>query len=132
MLSSFVEYSYIITSIKCFLEIGSDFLQWQAFFGYNLGLKFHTWNANLTSFRVEGAHGCIGGCHCASSVGPFRSICVMYVKCFSLVRYRPYIPSGTLLFNHRSLPAAGNYYYYYLVLYSNYSAISYPNYSKTS
>ena len=32
-----------------------------------------------------------------SSVGPFRSIYVMYVKCFSLVRYRPYIPSGTLL-----------------------------------
>ena len=39
-------------------------------------------------------------------------VCVMYVKCCSLVRYRPYFLSGTLLFNRRSLPAAGNYYYY--------------------
>ena len=90
-------------------------LQWQASFGYNWALKFHTWNVNLTSFWEGGAHGCIGGCHSPrSSVGPFMSICVMYVKCCSLVRYRPYIFSGTLLFNRRSLPAAGNLFYLFL------------------
>ena len=51
-----------------------------------------------------------------SSVVPFRSICVMYVKCCSLVRYRPYILSGTLLFNRRSLPAAGNLFIYLFIL----------------
>ena len=54
-----------------------------------------------------------------SSVVPFRSICVMYVKCCSLVRYRPYILSGTLLFNRRSLPAAGNF----LFIYSGYTIL---------
>ena len=52
-----------------------------------------------------------------SSVGSFRSICVMYVKCCSLVRYRPNILSGTLLFNGRSLPAAGNLFIYLFITY---------------
>ena len=89
-------------------------LQWQASFGYNLGLKFHTWNVNLISFRVGELMGIsVAAIAPRSSVDPFRSICVMYVKCCSLVRYRPYILSGTLLFNRRSLPAEVNYYYYY-------------------
>ena len=53
-----------------------------------------------------------------SSVRPFRSIWVMYFKCCSLVRYRPYILLGTLLFNRLSFPAAGNYYYYYYEYYT--------------